>query len=91
LPFCKVTLGVVDAQAIKPFLIGLAKVDGHFLDSGENDEQVSVDQFGQFGAGAVLIDNRSSPLEMEAMARNRNTAAAAGNDDRAASVRSPSR
>ena len=49
--------GLLQGDAVEILLVGLAEVDGHLVDGGENHQHVGLDVESQLGACAVLVDH----------------------------------
>ena len=61
-------------------LVGLAPVDAHAVNGGQDDQSVGLDQLSQLGGGKVLVDDSGRAVELAVSAHDGNAAAADGND-----------
>ena len=77
-------LDFVEADLFDVFLVGLAVVEFGVVDVGEDEEDVGVDELGEFGAGEVFVDDGCGAVEAVFVAHDGDAAAARSDDDAAA-------
>lgn len=76
------TLRGVGAQHVKRALLRRAEIQADVVDRREDEQIVRAHGLGQTGAGKVLVDDGVDPVIVPVrVARDRHTAAAAGDDD----------
>lgn len=82
LPLAQVALRVVGVQHVKRALLRRAEIQADVVDRREDEQIVRAHGLGQTGTGKVLVDDGVDPeIVPVRVARDRHTAAAAGDDD----------